>query len=178
MRLSFIVLLASMSTGCIRPPEIVLVDRATALEQQASGSFDELETELQRNASKPRPIPLTPEQIEAVGIRQQPFVDQSELTDAGRVDLLLKQHCLGEAKDGTLVDTPTACRGAADRDLIATLVQRVNLARLQLWQWLHERQPKRSVEELRHAWHDAHLHGVVCDGWVQHVDDKWGGKGC
>ena len=29
--------------GCFKPPEIVMVDRATALEQQASGSFDDLE---------------------------------------------------------------------------------------------------------------------------------------
>ncbi|MEO6954009.1 MAG: DUF1318 domain-containing protein, partial [Polyangia bacterium] len=153
LRIFCVSLFVTLVSGCIRPPEIVLVDRATALEQQASGSFEELETKLQRNAATPRPIPLTPEQIEAIGIRQQPFVDQSELTDAGRVDLLLKQHCLGEAKDGTIRDTPDACRGAADRDLIATLVERVNLARLQLWRWLHERQPKRSVEELRRAWH-------------------------
>ena len=165
-------------SGCIRPPEIVLVDRATALEQQASGSFRELETELERVAATPRPTPFTPEQLEALGIRQQPFVDQHELTEAGRVDLLLKQHCLGESKDGTLVDTQSACRGAADRDLIATLVERVNLARLQLWTWMHERRPKSSVEELRRAWHDAHLRGVVCDGWIQKADGTWGGKGC
>ena len=34
--------------GCFKPPEIVMVARATALEQQASGSFDDLERKLDR----------------------------------------------------------------------------------------------------------------------------------
>ena len=34
--------------GCIRAPEIVLVDRATALEEQAAGSYSELERKLAR----------------------------------------------------------------------------------------------------------------------------------
>ena len=33
-------------SACFKPPEIVMVDRATALEQQASGSFDDLERKL------------------------------------------------------------------------------------------------------------------------------------
>jgi hypothetical protein len=164
--------------GCIHPPEIVLVDRATALEQQAAGSFPELETRLQRAAATPRPTPLSPDQLQTLGIRPAPFVDNTELTDADRVDLLLKQRCVGEAKDGTLVETRSACRGAADRDLIAKLVGRVNLARAQLWRWLRDRRPTATQDELRQAWREAHLRGVVCDGWVERADGTWEAKGC
>ena len=34
--------LALGAVGCLKAPEIVMVDRATALEQQAAGSFDDL----------------------------------------------------------------------------------------------------------------------------------------
>jgi hypothetical protein len=165
-------------SGCIHPPEIVLVDRATALEQQAAGSFSELETRLGRAAAMPRPTPLSPEQLEALGIRPAPFVDNTELTDADRVDLLLKQRCIGEAKDGTLVETRAACRGAADRDLIAKLVTRVNLARAQLWRWMRDRRPTATQDELRRTWRDAHLRGVVCEGWVEQTDGTWEPKRC
>lgn len=164
--------------GCIRPPEIVLVDRATALEQQAAGSFRELENRLVRGAATPRPTPLTPDQLQALGIRSQPLVDNTDLTDADRVDLLLKQRCIGEGKDGTLVETQAACRGAADRDLIATLVERVNLARNQLWRWMHERRPTAKPDDLRKAWREAHLRGVVCDGWIEKADGTWEAKKC
>src|SRR5882724_2729267 len=85
--------------GCYKPPEIVMVDRATALEQQASGSFEDIERQLDRAAIVPRPVPLSPEQLEALGTRPAPLVDESELTDADRLDGLLAQHCVGEGKD-------------------------------------------------------------------------------
>jgi hypothetical protein len=86
--------------GCFTPPEIVMVDRATALEQQAAGSFDDLEQRLDRAGIEPRPVPLTPGQLEALGIRPAPLVDESDLTDADRLDGLLAQHCIGEGRDG------------------------------------------------------------------------------
>ena len=108
--------------GCFTPPEIVMVDRATALEQQASGSFEDLERKLDRAGIEPRPVPLTPEQLEALGIRPAPLVDESELTDADRLDGLLAQHCVGEGKDGLIVDTRDACKGADDAEEVQTLV--------------------------------------------------------
>ena len=42
-------------SGCFKPPEIVMVDRATALEQQASGSFDDLERQLHRAGIRAAP---------------------------------------------------------------------------------------------------------------------------
>jgi uncharacterized protein YdbL (DUF1318 family) len=164
--------------GCFKPPEIVMVDRATALEQQAAGSFDELERQLDRAAIEPRPVALTPEQLEALGIRPAPLVDESDLTDADRVDGLLAQHCLGEGKDGLIVDTRDACRGAADADEVQTLVERVNGARRQLWRWMHEQRASVSEEELRRTWRENHVRNVVCGGWIEGSDGKWSAKSC
>jgi hypothetical protein len=167
-----------LASGCIRAPEIVLVDRATALEQQAAGSFTDLERKLARTSMAARPVPLTPDQLQALGIRQPPLVDNTELTDADLVDGLLKQRCIGEGRDGTLEDTHESCRGAADLGLAVKLMERVNGARQQLWRWMHARQPQVPQDELRRAWRKAHLRGVVCGGWVQREDRGWEAKGC
>jgi hypothetical protein len=172
------VLLALSALACVKPPEIVMVDRATALEQQASGSFDELERRLDRAAIEPRPVPLTPEQLEALGIRPAPLVDESDLTDADRLDGFLAQHCVGEGKDGLLVDTRDACRGAADAQEVATLIERVNRARRQLWRWMHEQRADVAEGDLQRAWHDNHVRNVVCGGWIEGSDGKWLGKAC
>jgi len=166
-------------TGCIKPPEIVMVDRATALEQQASGSFDDVERRLNRSAVEPRPVALTPEQLQALGVRPSPrAADEVELTDADRVDGLLLQHCVGEGADGLLADTRDECRGAADADEIESLVDRVNRARRQLWRWMHEQRTDASMDDLRRGWRQAHLRGVVCGGWIEGSDGKWQGKAC
>jgi hypothetical protein len=164
--------------GCFKPPEIVMVDRATALEQQASGSFDDLELRLDRAAIEPRPVPLTPAQLEALGIRPAPLVDESELTDSDRVDGLLAQHCLGEGKDGLIVDTRNACRGGADPQEAQVLRERVNGARRQLWRWMHDQRPDVPEADLKHAWRDNHVRNVVCGGWVEGSDGKWEAKPC
>jgi hypothetical protein len=171
-------LLVVLLSGCFTPPEIVMVDRATALELQASGSFDELERKLDRAGIEPQPVPLTPEQLEALGIRPAPLVDESELTDADRVDGLLAQHCLGEGKDGLLADTHEACLGAADADEITTLLERVNRARQQLWHWMHEQRSDVSQVELQRAWRENHLRNVVCGGWIEQGNGTWQGKSC
>lgn len=165
-------------TACFKPPEIVMVDRATALEQQASGSFDDLERQLDRAGIEPRPVPLTQEQLDALGIRPAPLVDQSELTAADRLDGLLTQHCVGEGKDGLVADTRDACKGAADPDEVTTLVERVNHARRQLWHWMHEQRQDVAESDLALQWHANHLKNVVCDGWVQGDDGSWKGKSC
>jgi uncharacterized protein YdbL (DUF1318 family) len=164
--------------GCFKPPEIVMVDRATALEQQASGSFEDLERKLDRAGIEPRPVPLTPEQLESLGIRPAPLVDESELTDADRLDGLLAQHCVGENKQGLIVDTQDACKGAADAEEIATLVERVNRARAQLWRWMHEQRHDISETALQHAWRENHLRNVVCGGWIEGSDGAWQAKPC
>lgn len=174
----FVFLMLLGSVGCFRPPEIVMVDRATALEQQASGSFDELERQLDRVGIEPRPVPLTPEQLEALGIRPPPLVDESELTDADRLDGLLAQHCLGEGKDGLIVDTHEACQGAADADEMTALLTRMNIARRQLWRWMHDQRRDVSEAALQRAWRDNHLQNVVCGGWIEDSHGTWQGKSC
>jgi hypothetical protein len=164
--------------GCFKPPEIVMVDRATALEQQASGSFDDLELKLDRAAIEPQPVPLTPEQLEALGIRPAPLVDESELTDADRLDGFLVQHCLGEGKDGLIVDTHDACRGGADAQEVQVLRERVNGARRQLWRWMHEQRADVPEADLKRAWRDNHVRSVVCGGWVEGSDGNWQAKSC
>jgi hypothetical protein len=164
--------------GCFKPPEIVMVDRATALEQQAAGSFDELEQRLDRAAIEPRPVPLSPEQLEALGIRPPPMVDESDLTDADRLDGLLTQHCVGEGKDGLIADTRGACKGGVDAEQLEILVERVNRARRQLWRWMHEERADLAEADLRRSWHDNHLRDVVCGGWIEGSDGKWQDKPC
>jgi Protein of unknown function (DUF1318) len=178
-RASFAVVLALAGLpGCFKPPEIVMVDRATALEQQASGSFDELERKLDRAAIEPSPVPLTPAQLAALGAHPPPLVDESDLTDADRLDGLLTQHCVGEGKEGLLVDTRDACQGAADAQEVQTLLGRTNRARRQLWRWMHEQRVDVAEADLRRAWRDGHLRNVVCGGWVEGADGKWAGKSC
>jgi hypothetical protein len=164
--------------GCITAPEIVLFDRATALEHQAAGSFAELERKLVREGIAARPVPLTADDLQALGIQPPPLVDEIDLTEADRVDALVAQHCIGEARDGTLADTHDTCRVSADQVAARTLIDRVNRARQQLWHWMHARQPKSAPAELRRSWRQTHLLGVVCGGWVQKDDGSWEAKQC
>jgi uncharacterized protein YdbL (DUF1318 family) len=169
---------AALVAGCYKPPEIVMVDRATALEQQAAGSFDDLELKLDRAAAEPRPVPLTPDQLDALGIRPRSLVDESELTDADRLDALLAEHCLGEGKEGLVVDTRDACRGAVDPEEAETLMERVNRARRQLWRWMHEQRADVPERELARMWHENHIRNAVCGAWVEGSDGKWSSKAC
>lgn len=171
-----IALLASI--GCIKAPEIVMVDRATALEQQAGGSFPEIEKKLARASISPRPVPLTPDQLESLGMTPAALSDEHEVTDADRVDDLLERHCIGETKDGLLADTGDACHGAVDHDEVTKLVDRVNRARAQLWRWMHEQKPDVAVEDLRKRWRATHAAGVACGAWMQNEDGKWEPKSC
>lgn len=178
MRRALWLLSPLFAAGCISAPPIVVVDRATALEQQASGSFEEIERALARQATSPQPVPLTPDQLEAMGFKTGPLVDRVEMTDADQVDELLRQHCLGEARDGRLVDTFESCVGAADRATAQALAEKVNAARRQLWRWMRQKRPERSADELRESWRRAHLEGVVCGGWIQTDDGRWEAKKC
>ena len=174
-----VVLAALVAAGCnVNTGDVVITDRATALEQEASGSFDEVERKLERAGIEPRPVPLTPEQLASLGVRPAPLVDGADLTDADRIDGLLVQHCIGEGADGLLADTHDACRGAADADEVQAVVERVNRARRQLWRWMHEQRSDVGVDDLRKGWRQAHVRNVVCDGWIEGDDGKWQGKKC
>ena len=178
MKLVIASLWFAVSLGCVSAPQVVVVDRATALEEQAGGSFDELERKLIRKGISPHPVPFTPEQLEALGIRPEEISNTSELTEADQVDRLLRQRCLGEGKDGLLVETPDACTGAADPERIAQLVERGNRARTQLWKWMRDERPKATSNEVRRAWTTAHEEGLVCGAWRQKADGSWEAKPC
>lgn len=165
------------AASCFSSP-LVMVDRATALEQEASGSFDDVEKRLNRAGIEPRPVPLTPEQIGALGARPPPLVDGADLTEADRLDGLLVQHCVGEGGDGLLVDTRPSCKGAADAEEVQTVVERENRARRQLWRWMHEQRSDVSTDDLQRSWHQAHLRNVVCGGWLESADGTWQDKSC
>ncbi len=164
--------------ACVSAPEIVVTDRATALEQQAAGSFDDLTRRLIRTGIVPRPVPLTPEELEAMGIQTTIIGEDAEATDADRVDRLLRQHCIGEGGDGLLVDTHRACRGAADRASTIALVDRINRARAQLWRWMGAERTDLSPEEIRRTWQRIHAQGVTCGAWIQRADGAWEEKKC
>lgn len=166
------------SIACIKPPDIVMVDRGTALEQQASGSFDEVERRLERAAVEPKPVAMTPEQLEALGIRPAASADRGHLTEADWVDVLLVQHCIGEGTDGLLVQTLDACRGAADGAETARAVERVNLARRHLWLWMRAQRADVPADDLRRAWRTLHVAGIACGAWIQGDDGQWRAKAC
>ncbi|MET0400827.1 MAG: DUF1318 domain-containing protein [Cystobacter sp.] len=171
-------LAAFVLSGCIRAPEIVMVDRATALEEQAAGSFKDVEQRLARAGMNPTPVPLTPNQLEELGIHPTPLVENIGRTQADRVDELLRRHCVGEGKDGLLVNTRKSCRSGRMSSDDAALVDRVNQARFQLWRWMRTVRPEASEESLRRSWQQVHAEGVVCGGWVEASDGTWGEKKC
>ncbi len=166
--------------GCIKAPDVVIVDRRTALEQQASGSFRGLEEDLEQAALSPRPQPLTGAQLEAAGVARggdPSDADAAGLPDSLRVDALLIHRCAGEARDGTLLLTVDRCTGTIDVPRANRLVERVNRNRRQVWQWLAQR-TGRTPEQAQVAWREVHLAGVVCGGQLQKPDGTWEVKRC
>jgi hypothetical protein len=177
----FLAALGALAAGCIRAPAVVIVDRKTAVEQQASGSFRGLEEELEQAGLLPRPAPLTAAQLGAAGIHRDDLeaADQGDGgDDAVRADALLVRRCLGEALDGTLVLTLEPCTGTLDVPQVNRLIERVNRERRQLWRWLAERAPGRSADEVRAAWREIHLGGMVCGGQLQVAGGGWEIKRC
>ena len=172
-----VLLLACLAaSGCIRAPQIVVVDRATALEREAAGSFPPLELELERAGTAARPAALTREQLEAAG-HLRPVSDDEAASDAERVDGLLRASCVGEALDGTLVETPDRC-SVKEVPHISALIDRANRNRAQIWDWLRAKRPARSTVEVRKAWRGVHLRSVPCGGEVQLDDRSWSAKKC
>jgi hypothetical protein len=61
---------------------------------------------------------------------------------------------------------------------VTRLVERVNRDRRQLWQWLADREKKRSPAEIQKAWREVHVSGVICGGQLQKDDGTWEVKRC
>ena len=170
------VFLCLLVSACVHPPNIVVVDRATALEMEAAGKYPRLDRELETAAVGGRPAPLTREQLEKGG-QPRPPLDESENTDAERVDELLVIACLGEGSDGSLVETQKTC-AIKNVPHMGTLLERANRDRAQVWEWLRTQRPARSMAEVRRAWREVHLRGLPCGAQVQRADGGWEKKKC
>ncbi len=169
--------------ACVRPPTVVLVDRKTALEEQAAAEMPEEERALLQAGLSPRPLPLTRSQVEAAGVGGTSFeavvqAYQSLRTDQPLVDALLVRRCLGEGMDGLLVQTPDTCVGEVDPSVIGPLVQRVNRERRQVWAYMLSRAQGATEDEVRRSWRERHFPLIVCGGQVQGADGTWGVKRC
>lgn len=171
--------------ACIRPPDVVMLDRKTVLEEQASGELHPLENDLREAAIVPRGAELTRAQLEEAGADVSDDMISSILqihgllrTEAAYLDDLLVRRCVGEAHSGLLVETPRTCSGRVRQGRVSSAVQRVNRGRRQLWRYLHEQRPASSEEELRAIWRRHHLESVVCGGQVQRDDGEWEVKRC
>jgi hypothetical protein len=177
-------LCACLTSGCIRAPDVVIVDRKTALEQQAGGAWPELTEELTQAGLRPGATPYTSGQLgAAVGggeIQQLRDAWIGLHPDADRVDGLLTRSCIGEAANGTLVRTPDRCKGRVDEAEVVRIVEGGNRGRRQIWRYLKSLAPTRSDAEIRKAWRREHLLSVVCGGLVEDAPGAkgWGLKKC
>lgn len=166
--------------GCISTGPVVLSSSQTVLEQQASGSFPRLEEDLARAAVAAPPVPLTRAQIEASGEPAERLaVSPEEAQSEGeRLDQYLQRHCLGEGREGTLVETPEACKAKVDAAELSRLMERANRGRWQIWRTLQGQRPKVAMEEIVRAWRAVHREAVVCGARWQKADGAWEIKGC
>jgi hypothetical protein len=172
------------AAGCIQA-HVAVVDRATALEQQAAGEFGGLERDLLQSGLSPRAAELTRGAIDASG------VDTSRTTldrilriqglraeDDAALDDLFARHCVGEGRDGLVVETADACRGGFDAAKATPLVERANRDRRQLWAYLGELRPGDAPDAIRRAWRDAHRVTAPCGVRWQADDQSWEVKAC
>lgn len=171
-----------VEAGCIHAPDVVIVDRNTALEQLAAGTYRRVEEQLEEAGTVPRAEPLTHAEIESAGAAGALAQDEPDRTESAQLDDLLTRRCVGESLDGTITITADSCRGRVDAAERARLIERVNRDRFQIWRELQRRgMPKgkeRELAKVRDAWRDAHLRAVVCGGQVQFANGNWDDKKC
>ena len=177
------VAMALWLVGCISAPNVIIVDRTTALEQQASGRFPDLERELVQAGVSPQPRPYTRGQLNAVGWttpRERDAIArlaEARLRDRARLDGLLLRRCIGEANSGELQSTREACQGAVDPAAVSQLIGRANRDRRQLWLYL-QRVSRKPASVVRAAWRKTHALAIPCGGWEQQPDGSWRPKSC
>jgi uncharacterized protein YdbL (DUF1318 family) len=178
-------LLLGLVSGCITAPDVVLLDRKTVLEEQASGELVPLENDLREAAIVPHRAEFTRGQLQEAGVdlSQGPLSTVVQVygvvrSEAELIDELLVRRCVGEGRNGLLVETPATCSGRSNVTRTSASVQRINRSRRQLWQYIQDRQPGASEEEVKDAWLRHHLSTVVCGGQVQSESGDWEVKRC
>lgn len=176
---------ALLLSACISAPDVVMLDRKTVLEEQASGELLPLANALREAAIVPKGVPFTRGRLEEAGVDlghdalgQLVQLQQLPLSELDYLDNLLVRRCIGEARSGLLVETPETC--SRDQPAIRTsaAIQRVNRSRKQLWQYLYERKPAERQETIRHLWRQRHLATVPCGGQIQDDEGLWSIKAC
>lgn len=184
-RIGIVATTALLLSACISAPDVVMLDRKTVLEEQASGELLPLADALREAAIVPKGVPFTRGRLEEAGVDlghdalgQLIQLQQLPLSELDYLDDLLVRRCIGEARSGLLVETPDTCSG--DRTAIRTsaAIQRVNRSRKQLWRYLYERKPAERQETIRNLWRQRHLATVPCGGQIQDDDELWSIKAC
>jgi len=173
--------------GCITAPEVVLVDRKTALERQVGGQYPELEADLVEAGLQPGPEPFTRGQLESGGWGRQ-WGALGEIVqiyggvrdDRQALDGHLLRRCVGEGRDGLLVATPADCQGEAAADEIAELVARGNRNRRQAWRWMGSLPAAAGADEatLSARWRKVRMDEAPCGAWRQDDAGAWAAKAC
>jgi hypothetical protein len=174
-----------LMSGCIRAPDVVMLDRKTVLEEQASGELLPLANALRESAIVPKGVHFTRGQLEEAGVDlshdalgQLVQLQQLPVSEMEHLDGLLVRRCIGEARSGLLVETPDTCAGGPAMIRTSAAIQRVNRSRKQLWRYLYERKPGEQQETIRHLWRQRHITTVVCGGQIQDEEGRWDVKEC
>ena len=180
------VILALTAHGCISAPDVVVIDRKTALERQAAGEFPELEADLLELGLKPGVVPFTRAQLQSGGWGRA-WGDLGDLVqiyggirdDQARLDDHLLRACIGEGLQGLLVTTPDTCRGGTKEEEVAELVARGNRNRRQAWRWMAARtKGGPDAEGIPARWREVRLMEAPCGASVQQPGGAWAAKVC
>jgi hypothetical protein len=176
--LLFAVLAASSAlAGCIKAPEVVIVDRKTALELQAGGHHAATEGKLEQATLRPGATPFETREAGSTVARSFDRDDEGA-TDADLTDALLEKACIGEGFEGLLVQTPATCGSSADGAIVTALVERTNRHRRQLWQLMVRKQAGLSEAEAARAWRAVHLRDLPCGARLERFPGQFEVKAC
>jgi hypothetical protein len=163
--------------GCIKAPEVVIVDRKTALELQAGGHHALAEEKLEQASLRPGATPFETREVGTTVARSFDRDDEGA-TDADLTDSLLEKGCVGEGFDALLVETPASCNGTFDGAVVAALVERTNRHRRQLWQLMVRKQSGLTEGEAARAWRTVHLRDLPCGARVERFPGQFEVKAC
>jgi hypothetical protein len=173
------------AAGCIKAPNVVLLDHKTALEQQAAGEFRAIENDLLQAGISPKGEDIARSQLEAEGsdlaestLGEMVRIYSAVQTDAEWIDKMLVAGCVGEGLDGLLQQTPDHCTQDVETGSMARILGRTNLHRRQIWRVIQKRESGASEDEVRDVWRGIHLKRVVCGGLIQRDENTWEKKKC
>ncbi len=181
-RIVFFLLLSG--AGCIKAPDIVIVDRHSLLEEQAAARMPAAEGQNAQAGVSPGPAPLTSGELARSGWQPDAAHDAIAALYSGWedeaqvIDQLLVRHCVGERSDGTLVSTPDACSGATDLADVGRRLEKANRSRRQIWLFAQQQRPQATDMDTREAWRQQRRVALVCGGWWQKADQTWEAKAC